>query len=202
MTKEPTREEFDSDVCPWLIAGIKNLWSNDAKLFKFNVGERAITHRLGMYLTFLFPEFDVDCEYNKMGELQKSVFLESEEELTAESLLSRYGVYEESTPKERYKKLRKQAQRALEKGLPVNPDIIVHKRGTTANYLVIEAKKASNPRQELDQLKLETYTSGNLHYRFGVAIVIDKRRAVIVPWISGVTCGKPIDVFDDMRWSG
>lgn len=32
-----------------------------------HVSERSITHKLGAYLTPLFEEYDVDCEYNRYG---------------------------------------------------------------------------------------------------------------------------------------
>lgn len=32
-----------------------------------HVSERSITHKLGAYLTPLFEEYDVDCEYNRFG---------------------------------------------------------------------------------------------------------------------------------------
>lgn len=40
---------------------------NDIFLLKKDVGERAISHRLGLYLQSAFPEMKVDCEYNRKG---------------------------------------------------------------------------------------------------------------------------------------
>ena len=40
---------------------------NDIFLLEKDVGERAISHRLGLYLQSKFPEMNVDCEYNRKG---------------------------------------------------------------------------------------------------------------------------------------
>jgi hypothetical protein len=40
---------------------------NDYLLWEYKVGERAFAHRLATYLEKYFPEYHVDCEYNKQG---------------------------------------------------------------------------------------------------------------------------------------
>jgi len=40
---------------------------NDIFLLEKDVGERAISHRLGLYLQSEFREMNVDCEYNRKG---------------------------------------------------------------------------------------------------------------------------------------
>lgn len=37
----------------------------DNQLLEYNVNERAISHKLAEYIQILFPEWDVDCEYNR-----------------------------------------------------------------------------------------------------------------------------------------
>lgn len=39
---------------------------NDSFLFDKDVSEWAVAHRLAAYLEGFFPEYDVDCEYNRM----------------------------------------------------------------------------------------------------------------------------------------
>lgn len=41
---------------------------NDAFLFMADVSEWAVAHRLAVYLEKYFPEYDVDCEYNRMAD--------------------------------------------------------------------------------------------------------------------------------------
>lgn len=47
------------------------LIEKDSVLFERNVIETSISHKLGCYLQGLFPNFDVDCEYNKYGDGDK-----------------------------------------------------------------------------------------------------------------------------------
>ena len=50
---------------------LNKLYEKDQYLIHFggnnHVSERSITHKLGAYLTPLFEEYDVDCEYNRYG---------------------------------------------------------------------------------------------------------------------------------------
>jgi len=45
----------------------KNFIKKDQYLLEVDANERSITHRLAIYLEALFPEYDVDCEYNRNG---------------------------------------------------------------------------------------------------------------------------------------
>src|ERR1700733_3422545 len=50
-------------------SGLTKLVARDRYLLENGVNERSITHRLGLYCQGLFPEWDVDCEFNKnLGE--------------------------------------------------------------------------------------------------------------------------------------
>lgn len=51
------------------------LYTQDAYLLNVGANERAITHRLGMYLQDEFPDWHVDCEYNRDGHEPKRVTL-------------------------------------------------------------------------------------------------------------------------------
>ncbi|EFH9396399.1 TPA: hypothetical protein ACM380_004227 [Escherichia coli] len=52
-------------------AAINELLRNDAHLLITDNSERAIANRLGRYLENNFPEWDVDCEYNRNGDAVK-----------------------------------------------------------------------------------------------------------------------------------
>jgi hypothetical protein len=57
-----------------------------------------------------------------------------------------------------------------ENGSPVFPDIIIHKRMTKKNYVVIEVKKTTNPESdECDIQKLEAFIN-ELGYQYGLFI--------------------------------
>jgi len=44
---------------------LKKLYDEDSCLIINNTSERAITHKLAIYIQELFPEWHVDCEYNR-----------------------------------------------------------------------------------------------------------------------------------------
>jgi hypothetical protein len=56
-------------------SAIDQLLARDEYLLRHDVSERSITHKLGFYLQGFFPEWDVDCEYNRNGHDPKTVGL-------------------------------------------------------------------------------------------------------------------------------
>ena len=106
---------------------VSRLLRNDGGLLIRDVAERAITNRLAYYLSELFEEWNVDCEYNRNIDTIKRL---------------KYAI-------EPGGELRDRA---------VFPDIIVHKRGTTENLLVVEVKKSTNPQpDDFDLRKLGAF---------------------------------------------
>lgn len=111
---------------------IEKFLNRDSYLLEANVSERAITHRLAVYLEEQFPspEWHVDCEYNKNG--LDSKMIEMYEWESGEKVGTRRRVF---------------------------PDIIVHRRNTKNNLLIIEVKKGRNitTRDQFDRFKLRCY---------------------------------------------
>lgn len=125
------------------------LAEKDQKLLEFEANERSITHKLAQYLQSMFPEYDTDCEYNRVG--------------TEGAVKKLYGIQAESGS----------GQASIDdlNATTVYPDIVIHKRGGTEasdNLLVIEAKK-SDLDTTFDRLKLETYKR-QLRYKYAVQI--------------------------------
>ena len=121
------------------------LVENDAHLLDVDANERSITHRLAEHLRSLLPGLDVDCEYNR----------------------------NRRTPK-RLRSLAEQGSTTLDDtdGTSVFPDIIVHRRGTDENLLVMEVKKSTSRRdEELDMQKLHGYVD-ELGYQYAVFVKI------------------------------
>ena len=50
-----------------LDAALSVFLENDASLFDDNLSEPVLSHRIGFYLQNLFPNFFVDCEYDKLA---------------------------------------------------------------------------------------------------------------------------------------
>lgn len=152
--------------------GLQTLLDRDRYMLENNVGERSITHRLGMYYQSLFPLWDVDCEFNRNLDKPKEITVNPQELLRRmANVLQEKSEYKhnvstaEEVDQNTIRVLREQLLDesrlrydeeldlfyfllTLENGQEVvkniAPDIIVHKRGSQDNLVVIEAKKSSN----------------------------------------------------------
>ena len=121
------------------------LLKNDSFLLEHDVNERSISHKLAEYLQQLFPDYNVDCEYNKRGEDIPKTIQKYWEKLKNDNPL-------------------------------VYPDIIVHRRSTDDNLLIIEAKNSSNgsrKERDYDLIKLKAYLSKGDKYLYKVAAFIE-----------------------------
>jgi hypothetical protein len=130
-----------------LMRALARLCDRDRQLLAVDINERSITHRIAMYLQDEFSDWDVDAEYNRDHDRIKAVRLEPQDVKSNDTC-----------------------------GTTVFPDIIVHRRGTDENLLVVEAKKRGRIGTGRDKQKLEAYTlpreEGGLGYAHGVHIVL------------------------------
>lgn len=132
------------DVKECIIEAITDLYRNDFDLFHVNANERSISHKLAEYLQQRFPYWHVDCEYNRQGQRTKHLQfpLELEPEMVSSDDTEAKTVY---------------------------PDIIVHRRNTNDNLLVIEIKKSTCSSEEKDKQKLKAFVkSSNFLYSYGI----------------------------------
>lgn len=145
----------EEEIIKLIIRSCDTLVKNDLYLFQVWrnwewINERSLTHRLAVYLDILFPEWNIDCEYNKLWDDPKRIHIPCE--------------YEEnwSTDNLEWK--------------TVYPDIIIHKRWWNwkeNNLIVIEAKKDINNKwRDKDICKLNAYKN-DLHYWYQYAFFID-----------------------------
>lgn len=134
---------------------IDELYQNDILFLqpKYDINERTVCHRLAIYLEkYLAYNFDVDVEYNRMRN--------SEDSEDVGELLGKVINHEESG----------------ENGSYVYPDIIIHKRDTSTNILVIEVKMSwKNRRRKIDYNKINQYIE-QLKYQFGVFIELNPNK--------------------------
>ena len=123
---------------------IERLMERDRDLLVLNVSERCVSHRLALYLQELFPELDVDCEYNRDGPDPKRL---------KPPPVPLYWDDDESKS--------------------VFPDILVHRRNNPGrNVLVVEVKKTANGTlANYDRAKLDAFTRPNYNYALGAFIV-------------------------------
>jgi len=138
-----------ADVRKEIIRAYKEFIKNDFHLLVVDANERSITHKFAEYLQIEFPEYDVDCEYNRNMVEPKRL----------------------DSFKKKLDSFKKDIKSDNDKGITVYPDIIVHHRGTEDNFIVIEAKKLNNqeeckksPACDCDQCKLKAYKA-DLHYQ-------------------------------------
>jgi hypothetical protein len=128
----PSKDEVHNKVDQ----AIAQLIEKDAYLLKIDANERAISHRLGLYLQLLFEDWNVDCEYNRDLDNPKRLktymgFFDADQ---------RVWNIAETDP------------------ITVFPDIIAHKRGTHDNLLIIEIKKTTSKiSSDFDYFKLKEF---------------------------------------------
>lgn len=179
--------------------GLDMLLSRDGYLLEKNIYERAITHKLAEHLQELFPEWNVDCEYNRNIDRLKTFNIEEVHKL----LLQIAKHLENKLPDQNIKIDSKEEALDLIRQLrdiknieydedlelylflleidgnitkqTIYPDIIIHHRGTSENYIVIEAKKTINRHKKArlyDLSKLAMMVSSP-DYNYNKGIFID-----------------------------
>ncbi len=119
MNLEETLKNFDE--------ALQEFIKEEKYILENNLSERCITHKLGNYLEEKFLGFDIDCEYNRKYNLVKMAndikrIIISEEEMIE---IAKDRINENDT-------------------YSVYPDIIIHKRKSDNNHLIIEIKKSNN----------------------------------------------------------
>lgn len=67
------RSSRDAEIAERVIVAVEQLLERDRYLFVHRVGERAISHRLAIYLEAQFSGWDVDCEYDRDGAARKMI---------------------------------------------------------------------------------------------------------------------------------
>jgi len=124
-----------------LVKALTRLIDKDRDLFEINVNERSITHKFALYLQEIYKDWNVDCEYNRKGHDIK--------ELEIQELKPNNQDSDAQT---------------------VFPDIIIHKRVSDENYLVIEAKKTSSSVSKKADIKKLNAFRDQLGYQYALFI--------------------------------
>lgn len=139
------------DVKRALVESIHELIDRDAYLLEHDVNERAITHKLAIYLQRRCAGFDVDCEYNRNMREPKRLDLLLEHLPLGDRTIDVADVH----------------------AVTVYPDVIVHQRGSNEeNLLVIEMKKAGRRLPNFDKAKLRGFCQAPYHYRNAALVTV------------------------------
>jgi hypothetical protein len=130
---DPELDRIEKQV----IQAARSLLEDERYLLTCNLNERSITHKFAEHLQRKFPNWNVDCEYNRDRHDTKTLALPPRRNITSDDLDAK----------------------------TVYPDIIIHRRGTDENVVVIEVKKSTNPESDdWDMRKLAEFRN-QLGYR-------------------------------------
>jgi hypothetical protein len=126
-----------------LVAALHVFYAHEKFLFERDLGERTLTHRLAVHVEKHFPGWEVDCDYNRLGErtlrLPRGAIVSTDDHL----------------------------------GKSVYPDIVVHQRAIPNNLLAIEVRKASNHHSlEHDQQKMRALTDPHLWFAYWIGVLL------------------------------
>ena len=134
-----------------LVAALREFYARESYLFEKDVGERALTHRLAAQIESQFSGWDVDCDYNRLGErtlrLPKGTIVSTDDAL----------------------------------GKSVYPDIVVHRRAVPHNLLAVEVRKAANHQPvDHDRRKLQALTDPHLWFAYWIGVLLTLARKHVV----------------------
>ncbi len=126
-----------------LVTALKEFYGHETYILEKDLGERTLTHRLAVQVERQFPGWEVDCDYNRLGE--RTLRLPHGTIVSTDDTL----------------------------GKSVFPDIVVHQRDIPNNLLAIEVRKASNHQPpEHDQHKLEALTDPHLWFAYWIGVLL------------------------------
>ena len=134
-----------------LVAALKDFYEHEAFILEKDLGERTLTHRLAVHVERQFPGWEVDCDYNRLGE--RTLRLPHGTIVSTDDAL----------------------------GKSVYPDIVVHQRDIPNNLLAIEVRKASNHQPpEHDQHKLQALTDPHIWFAYWIGVLVTLARKNVV----------------------
>jgi hypothetical protein len=151
-----------------VVAATSEFYAREGYLLEKDVGERALTHRLAVYVERQFAGWEVDCEFDRLGErtlrLPRGTIVSTDDHL----------------------------------GKSVYPDIVVHQREIPNNLVAIEVRKASNHQPpEHDQHKLRALTDPHVWfaYWFGVLLTLAKKNVTASEVYVGGVVDRPLSAW-------
>src|SRR5205809_5726830 len=142
-----------------VVAALAEFYAREAFLLEKDLGERALTHRLAVHFERQFLGWEVDCDYDRLGD--RTLRLPHGTIISTDDHLAK-SIY---------------------------PDIVVHQREIPNNLLAIEVRKAANHQPpEHDQHKLRALTDPHLWFAYavGVLLVLGKNSVVSDVYTGGV----------------
>ena len=126
-----------------VVAALHEFYARETFLLERDVGERALTHRLAVQFEKQFPGWEIDCEYDRLGD--RTLRLPHGTIVSTDDHLAK-SIY---------------------------PDIVVHQRAIPNNLLAVEVRKAANHQPlEHDQHKLRALTDPHLWFAYWIGVLL------------------------------
>ncbi|SDN73826.1 hypothetical protein [Afipia sp. GAS231] len=143
-----------------VVTALQEFYARETFLLEKDLGERTLTHRLAVHLEKEFSGWEVDCDYDRLGDrtlrLPHGTIISTDDHL----------------------------------GKSVYPDIVVHQRAIPNNLLALEVRKFGNHQPlEHDQQKLRALTDPHLWFAYwiGVFVTLGKKQVATAEiYTSGV----------------
>jgi hypothetical protein len=130
-----------------VVTALTEFYARETFLFEKDLGERTLTHRLAVHVESQFPGWEVDCDYNRLGE--RTLRLPHGTIVSTDDTL----------------------------GKSIYPDIVVHQRAIPNNLLAIEVRKLANHQPpEHDQHKLRALTDPHLWFAYWIGLLVTLAR--------------------------
>ena len=135
-----------------VVTAIHEFYARETFLLDKDAGERALTHRLAVQFEKQFQGWEIDCEYDRLGE--RTLRLPHGSIVSTDDHLAK-SIY---------------------------PDIVVHQREIPNNLLAVEVRKAANHQPLAhDQHKLRALTDPHLWFAYwiGVLLTLGKKQVTM-----------------------
>ena len=130
-----------------LVSALREFYAHETFLLENDVGERALTHRLAVHIEKQFSGWEVDCEFDRLGD--RTLRLPHGSIVSTDDHL----------------------------GKSVYPDIVVHQRDIPNNLLAVEVRKSVNHQPlDHDQHKLRGLTDPHLWFAYWIGVLLTLSR--------------------------
>ena len=143
-----------------VVSALHEFYARETFLLDKDAGERALTHRLAVQFEKQFQGWEIDCEYDRLGD--RTLRLPRGSIVSTDDHLAK-SVY---------------------------PDFVVHQRAIPNNLLAVEVRKSVNHQPlEHDQHKLQALTDPHLWFAYwiGVLLTLDRKQVTTTEvYTSGV----------------
>ena len=126
-----------------VVTALSEFYAHETFLLEKDAGERALTHRLAVHIEKQFAGWQVDCDYDRLGE--RTLRLPHGAIISTDDHLAK-SIY---------------------------PDIVVHQREIPNNLLAVEVRKSANHQPlEHDQHKLRALTDPHLWFAYWAGVLL------------------------------